>query len=167
MTNSLLTHQDNYDQTSYMPDDRQAPIVYDEDYMRRVDWGIDHLNGESVRNQKKYKKIKRMGIIIGSTIPVAVMFSAFEQIDRIDWLRIPLLVYAAVGGTMLALMNNFLRTGNFYDKWRNYRNMSETLQREKYLYLTRMAPYDGKDAFPQLVEKVEDLLGDQEMSNQE
>lgn len=146
----------------YTPENRQAPIVFDEDYMNRVDQGIEYLNEESVRNQRKYKQIKKLGILIGSTIPIAVMLSAFEQIDSNHWIRTPLLVYAAIGGTLLALMNNFLRTGNFFDNWRNYRNMAETLQREKYLYLTRMPPYDRKDAFPQLVEKVEDLLVDHE-----
>ncbi len=162
-----MSNSNPTDDPLYTPDNRKAPVVFDEDYLLRVNEGIDHLNDESIRNQKKYKQIKKLGVIIGSTIPIAVMFSAFDQMDSNKWIRIPLLVYAAIGGTLLALMNNFLKTGNFFDNWRNYRNKAETLQREKYLYLTRMAPYHGKDAFPQLVEKVEELLEGHDENNHE
>jgi len=90
---------------------------------------MDMLSGI---NQKKYKRLKRIGIIIGATIPFAVTLTAVDEVSGAGglfsegWLKIPLLLYAALGGTVLAVMNNLLKTGSYYDKWKFYRRNSST-----------------------------------------
>ena len=151
----------------YMPPDRKEPVIHDKEYIDgRLQESIEHMDLLSGVNQTKYKRIKRVGIIIGATIPFAVMLTAVEEVSGAGglfhegWLKIPLLLYAALGGTLLAVMNNLLKSGSYYDKWKFYRKNSEILLREKYFYLTKMPPYDKEDAFPLIVEKVEEILAD-------
>lgn len=158
---NLDTPSENPEQ--YKPVDRQAEVLRDEEYIQnRIDVSVDRLNVLSSQNQSKYKKLKRAAIIIGATIPLCVTLTTIDYINNVPWFKIPLLVYSALGGTVLALMNNLLKTGNFYDNWKSFRSISETLLREKYLYLTKMPPYNKNDAFPLVVEKVEGLLADEE-----
>lgn len=146
-----------------MPDDRRAPILQDQEYIQsRLDVSVEKMSSLSKKNQIKYKRLKRAAIVIGATIPLCVTLTTITEVDSVPWLKIPLLVYSALGGTVLALMNNLLKTGNYFDNWKNYRSISETLLREKYLYLTSMPPYHGQDAFPLIVEKVEGILGEEE-----
>ena len=164
MGQTKSTSSEHSDESNeFIPTDRKAPILQDEEYIsNRIDPSVDQMSSLSVKNQNKYKFLKRAAIIIGATIPLCVTLTAFEAVDQERWIKVPLLIYSALGGTVLALMNNLLKTGNYYDQWKRYRSITETLLREKYLYLTKMPPYDGGDAFPIIVEKVEELLDDEE-----
>ena len=153
---------------SYQPKDREAPLMQDEQYVRdRIDKSVDRVNTLSKINQKRYKQLKRVALIIGATIPVCITVTGLESIDEVRWLKTFLLLYSAIGGTVLALMKNILSSGNYYDKWKTYRGLSERLLSEKYLYLTKMPPYNQEDAFPRVVEKVESLLAEEEDQEQE
>ena len=147
----------------YVPQDRESPVIHDEDYIRdRLDLSVERMDALSNKNQRKYKLLKRVAIVIGATIPFCVTLTTINDVNEIDWMKYPLLLYSALGGTVLALMNSLLKVGNYHDNWKNYRRVSETLLREKYLYLTKMFPYNGKDAFPLMVENVEGLLDEEE-----
>ena len=147
----------------YVPQDRESPIIHDEEYIRdRLNLSVERMDALSNKNQKKYKQLKRTAIIIGATIPLCIILTAIDVVDQERWLKYPLLLYSALGGATLALMNSLLKVGNYYDNWKNYRRVSETLLREKYLYLTKMFPYNDRDAFPLMVENVESLLDEEE-----
>lgn len=46
----------------------------------------------------------------------------------------------------------------FQENWIQYRTTAETLKHEKYLYLTKSAPYNEENAFIQLVQRIESLI---------
>lgn len=149
----------------YLPNDRTADIFHDERYVRdRLDEQVCEMDRLSEKNQNRYKRLKRTAIIIGATIPLFVSLTALDIVnqDEYRWIKVSLLLYAAFGGTFLALMKNLLSSGNFYDNWKYYRSLAEALLREKYLYLTKMPPYHMHDAYPLMVEKVEEILEEEE-----
>ena len=52
----------------------------------------------------------------------------------------------------------------FQEQWLKYRTTAESLKKEKYLFGTRVEPYDGADALSVLVQRVETLIS-QENTN--
>jgi hypothetical protein len=46
----------------------------------------------------------------------------------------------------------------YHENWIQYRATSEALKHEKFLFLGRSSPYDGNDALPVLVQRVEQLI---------
>lgn len=147
------------DEESYMPSDRRTPLMYDADYItERLEGSITRFSQISSENQKKYKQYKRTEIVIAGTIPFAIMLSAVEFVEAVAVLRIALLLYSAVGGALLAFMSNVMKISEYYDRWKNFRAKSEVLKREHFLYITQMPPYHDVDAFPQLVDRVEEIL---------
>jgi len=46
----------------------------------------------------------------------------------------------------------------YHENWIQYRATSEALKHEKFLFRGGSAPYDGNDAFPVLVQRVEQLI---------
>ncbi len=147
----------------YKPDSRSSQLMYDEKYIEeRLRTSEKWLSDISSLNQKKYKRLKKSEIIIAATIPFAVTLSSMQVISESAFAESVFTIYAGIGGAILALMNNILKMGGFFDKWKEYRSRAELLKREEYLYLTRMPPYDVRDAFPALVERVEQILNDPE-----
>lgn len=134
-------------------------LLDDELYIRdRMQTSVAMLSKLSDLNQKKYKRLKRLEIVMASTIPFAIAISSMEPINRLAGIEMLLTVYAGVGGAIIALMNNTLELGGYMNKWKNYRSRAELLKREEYLYITRLSPYCSEDAFPKLVERVEKIL---------
>jgi hypothetical protein len=46
----------------------------------------------------------------------------------------------------------------FQERWIDYRTTAEALKKEKFLFVTKTEPYDGDDAFPILVQRMENLV---------
>lgn len=148
---------------SYRPPNRHSPLMYDEDYINnRLKDSINKFGTLSGENQKMYKRYKRAEILIATTIPFSIMLSTVGIVESVAPLRILLLIYSAVGGALLAFMGNVLNLSAYYDRWKNFRARAEVLKREQYLYSTKMPPYHLQDAFPLLVERVEEILDEVE-----
>ena len=61
-------------------------------------------------------------------------------------------------GVAVALITGLVTLYRFQENWIEYRTTAETLKHEKYLYLTRSAPYDGDNAFHRLVVTIESTI---------
>lgn len=145
----------------YRPVGRSSDLMHDERYIQeRLHTSEAHLNDLSAENQRKYKRLKKSEIIIAATIPFAVTLSSIHPINESVILETMLTIYSGIGGALLALMSNVLKMGGFFDKWMEYRSRAELLKREEYLYLTHMPPYHKRDAFPILVDRVEEILNE-------
>ena len=59
---------------------------------------------------------------------------------------------------VVAVIAGLLSLYRFQENWTEYRASAEALRQERFLYLTRTAPYAGDNAFTLLVGRVEDLL---------
>ncbi len=147
----------------YRPANRSSELMADQRYLEeRVRTKEVELSSLSSLNQKKYKRLKKAEIIIAATIPLAVTLSSIEEVSSNAVIESFFTIYAGIGGAILALMNNILKMGGFFDKWKEYRSRAELLKREEFLYLTQMPPYDVSDAFPAFVDRVEQILKDPE-----
>lgn len=147
----------------YIPKGRGTELMRDERYIKdRLQASEKMLNDLSSANQAKYKRLKKSEIVIAATIPFAITLSSIHPINESVLFETILTVYSGIGGAVLALMSNVLKMGGFFDKWMEYRSRAELLKREEYLYMTNMPPYDMTDAFPTLVERVEQILTEPE-----
>lgn len=61
-------------------------------------------------------------------------------------------------GLLIAIISGITALYKFDEKWIKYRSTAEALKHEKYLYETRVEPYDGAQPFPVLVHRVENLI---------
>ncbi len=61
-------------------------------------------------------------------------------------------------GLLIAVITGVSALYKFDEKWIKYRTTAESLKHEKFLYDTRVEPYDGEDPFPLLVKRVERLI---------
>lgn len=68
-------------------------------------------------------------------------------------------VIVAILGAVTAIVAAFSKLSKLQENWLNYREVSETLKHEKYLFLAKAGPYrDTDDSFPILVERVENII---------
>jgi hypothetical protein len=61
-------------------------------------------------------------------------------------------------GIMVLVSAGIISLFQFNELWTEYRTNAESLKHEKYLYLSSAKPYDTKDKFKVLVERVERLI---------
>lgn len=141
---------------NYKPLERKMALMTDEEYItNRLDNQVDWYDRKSSLNQKRYKMLKKVEIIIAATIPVVTTMGALIPNETLET---GMLVFAAVAGIILVVINKNLELEDYLRFWKEYRAACEALQYERALYLTRTEPYDEEDAFPRLVEKVESIL---------
>lgn len=156
------------------PIKRHHALMHDEIYIReRLMTQRDWYDQKATYNQKMYKRLKRWEFILAASIPVVISVStmtlfketvfvhgATKEIDLFtlsDFFQ----VLAAVSGILLVVINKLLELEEYYKNWKDYRATNERLEQERLLYLTRTEPYDEENAFPMLVENVEEMLSKQ------
>jgi hypothetical protein len=159
------------------PEKRKAAVISDEEYIKnRVLNQRDWYDSKASINQKRYKQFKKWEIILAASIPVVISFSAMGVVENTDIITkisevngvkksISLLslasifqIIAATAGILLVIFSKVLELESYYKSWIEYRDMAEKIERERMLYVTRTEPYDEKNAYPLLVEKIEGLL---------
>ena len=124
----------------------------------RLDDQINWYNKKSMKNQKAFKGFQLCLIILAAAIPLLSGFMAQEKAPAI----LPYIIAAL--GFFVTIISAILGLYKFQEIWTSYRTTCETLQREKFLYLTKTDPYSDDNAFNELVERVEMLLSTERMS---
>jgi hypothetical protein len=67
-------------------------------------------------------------------------------------------------GVAVAIAAGISALLKFQEQWIKYRTTAESLKKEKYLFLTKVEPYNTDDPLPMLVQRVETLVS-QENTN--
>lgn len=117
----------------------------------RLDDQQQWFSQKSSKYQKLYKRFKKIEIVLISLIPLVTILPFQNDICN-KILTIALSVIAAIIKYFNIIDTNF-------DLWVKYRNISEALKAEKYLYITGASIYDNSDsAFKLLVERVESII---------
>jgi len=116
---------------------------------KRLDDQIKWYGEKSSANQAAYKRLRLIEIIAAAAIPLLAGYSAQREY-----------VGMAMGviGLLVAVLAGIASLYRFQENWSEYRAAAEALRQEKFLYLARVAPYDGDKAFELLVQRVEALL---------
>ncbi len=127
----------------------------DEDtYLKeRLENQIAWLSGKSAWNQKWFKRLQITSIIASASIPL--LAGLIEDGDSLWKIGVGVL------GVVVAAITAVVGLCKFQENWLRYRATCESLKREKFLYLTRSAPYDQDDPFKRLVERVEGILAEE------
>jgi hypothetical protein len=94
--------------------------------------------------------LRLVEIALASLIPLIVVLPIVEPLSK---------ALVAAAGATIAVISGAISLWKFQETWVEYRAMAENLKREKFLFVTRAAPYTGDDRFPLFVGRVETLLG--------
>lgn len=105
---------------------------------------------KSALNQKWYKGLKLVQIVLAASIPIIAL---------IDVSYTKFIV--AVFGALIAILEAIQQLYQFHTLWTEYRSTAEHLKHEKYLFLSLSGPYRGlneEEALPLLAERIEEHI---------
>jgi len=123
---------------------------------QRLDDQLAWYDGKSAWNQKCYKGLRMVEVVLAAGIPfVSSLIGRFPDSPN----AFPIIV--SVIAFLIAAISALLALYRFQDNWMQYRNVAEQLKREKLLFLTKSQPYAGEDPFHVLVENIEKILGEE------
>lgn len=121
-----------------------------DDYIaQRVDGQIAWYRDKGGRAQRKFKTLRIIEMVSAAVIPLAAGFMPVIPCGNL---------MAAVLGVVVAVCAAMIGLGNYQEIWIEYRTASEALKHQKYLFLTRSAPYETDEAFALFVQCVEGLI---------
>jgi hypothetical protein len=123
---------------------------------QRLDDQEKWYNQKSVWNQKWYKRLRVVEIVLAAGIPF------FTSLINKDFPQMTYVVSAIA--FVIAAVSGLIALQKFQENWVDYRSAAEALKREKFLFMTKTAPYDGPDPFHALVQRVEDLLSKENLA---
>ncbi len=122
----------------------------EEEYLKdRLDNQLAWYSRKSQHNQKWFKFFRLIEIVSAALIPL--LSGMGERIPYSQWRIGSLGVCIAIAAAITALFK-------YQENWIEYRTTAKQLKHEKYIYLTCVKPYDTKDKFRLLVERVESLI---------
>lgn len=124
-------------------------ITVSEYIEQRLDHQQAWYSDRARSNRTAYMWLRTIEVLVAAAIPfVTTLLTANPSLT---WL-VALLAFVIAAASGLVALHKY------QDSWVEYRGTAEALKREKLLFLTRTAPYDGADPFHTLVERVESLL---------
>ena len=125
-----------------------AETYFEERLQTQIDWH----EAKSGWNQKMFKRLQVVVIVAGALLPFLAGFQ--DQVPRLSW---------AIGalGILVAVVTGVLSLYRFQELWVDYRLTAESLQQEKYRFLTGVPPSDPEPAVAVLVDRVESVLAEQ------
>jgi hypothetical protein len=134
-------------------------MTEEEYFQERLEDQISWFGKKSSYNQKMYKRLVLVEILLSVSIP---FMTAYVSNDT------PELKFVIGGmGIMIALIAGIMSVYKFQELWVNYRTTSETLLQEKYLYLTRSGMYqENRTSRPynDFVLRIENILSDENLN---
>ena len=114
--------------------------------MQRLEDQIAWYDQRSARNQRSFKVLKVLVIVVAAVIPLVA------GLGLPPWVP-------GVLGVIIAVAEGIQQLYQYHANWIAYRSTAEALKHEKYLYLAKAGPYAAKqDPLPLLAERVESLV---------
>ena len=113
---------------------------------------IDWYDRKSDYNQRWFKGLKLLQIVIAAAIPVAAAASAPA------WLM-------GAGGAVIVILEGVQQLEQYQQNWTAYRSTCESLKHERFLFLSRAGPYlAAPDADALLAERVDGLCSQENLA---
>lgn len=120
--------------------------------MERLEDQIKWYDKKSGYNQKMFKGMKTITIVVSLLIPLFAAFAAYK--GNIDGKLVALV--AGIMGALIALLEAVQQLNQYHHNWITYRSTAEALKHEKYLYLSNAGPYAAAaNATALLAERIE------------
>jgi hypothetical protein len=118
--------------------------------MVRLDDQIEWYDRRSGTNQRMYRTVKLVQIILAAAIPVFAVVAGDVK-----------MLLAALGA-LVVILEGVQQLYQFQQNWTSYRSTCEALRHEKYLYLGNAGPYaTADDPHVMLAERVESLTSEE------
>lgn len=115
----------------------------------RVDDQINWYDLRSKAAQLAFRRLRQAEIVCAALVPFMAGFAS-------SYASVAFLV--GLLGAVVVVLAAFQSLGQYQENWIDYRSVCESLKHEKYLFLTAADPYTAPEAFPLLVQRVENLL---------
>jgi hypothetical protein len=128
----------------------------DEYVTSRLEPEIQWYDGKSATN-KRWNTICRITEISCAALIPFLAGYAKEGRERIS-------IAIGILGVAVAVSAGISAVLKFQEQWIKYRTTAESLKKEKYLFQTKVEPYNVSDPLPVLVQRVETLVS-QENTN--
>ncbi len=116
---------------------------------QRLDNQKNWYSKNSQKNQHWHKRLQVLLIVCAACIPLLSVIINDQTTLKIT---------TSALGVVIAVITGVSALYKFEEKWIKYRTTAEALKHEKVLYETRVEPYDGAKPFPLLVQRVENLI---------
>lgn len=127
-----------------------AMAMTPDEYLKtRVDDQIRWYGENSGWNQRTYKRLRTLEIVLAASIPFLVGYAG-----DLPWVKLA----TGTAGVAVAVIAGLFSLYRFHENWISYRATGETLKREKVRYLCGSPPYDGPNAFHELVARCEGAI---------
>lgn len=122
-----------------------------EEYLKtRLYAEIEWYEMKSARNKKLYLGLLSIQLIMATAL---LLISIFGSPDN-NTMRFFFIVFPAI----ILLCIGLAAVHKYHEHWIKYRTSAESLKHVKYHFETNSPPFDGDDAFNQLVVRVEALI---------
>jgi hypothetical protein len=128
-----------------------------DEYLKvRLEPEIKWYDSKSVTNKWCYIGCQTVQIVCAAIIPFLAGYAKGGD-ERIS---------LAIGtlGVLVAVCAGISSLQKFQEQWIKYRTTAESLKKEKYLFQTKIEPYNTEDPLPIFVQRVETLIS-QENTN--
>ena len=122
----------------------------------RLQSEIDWYDRKSGHNKLLHTSTRGIEIVCAAIIPLLAGFVTDSEPA--------IAIVIGVLGVFVATAAGFSSLLKFQENWIKYRTTAESLNKEKYLFQTRVEPYDIDEPLPMLVQRVETLVS-QENTN--
>ncbi len=119
-------------------------------FNERLENEIAWYEKKSKKNKQNYYFFRVLEFFSAALIPFLINFITGET----ELLKI----VVEILGIIVIVSAGVISLFRFNELWTEYRTNAESLKHEKYLYLTSAKPYDTKEKFKVLVERVERLI---------
>ena len=122
----------------------------EDDYLQdRLEDQIDWYSKKSQTNQKWFKNLRLLEIVLATLIPFLAGIG--------DALPCHQIIIGGIG-VVIAISAGLAAINKYQENWIQYRTTAESLKHEKYLYKTKCKPYDSDGSLQILVQNVENLI---------
>lgn len=128
-------------------------MTEEEYFQERLEDQISWFGKKSSYNQSMYKRLILLQILISVSIPFMTSYVTSDTPQ--------LKIIVGAMGVVIALIAGVMSLYKFQELWVTYRATSETLQQEKFLFLTKSGLYhESKTSKPynDFVSRVENIL---------
>lgn len=119
---------------------------------QRLDDQIDWYSEKSSYCQSRYKAFRVIEVVAAALIPL--LSGLGEKVPYALWI-------IGVLGVVVAVTTSIGGLFKYHENWIQYRATSEALKHEKFLFMTKVSPYNVEDAFAILVQRVEGLISNE------
>lgn len=122
----------------------------DEYISTRLDDQIAWYEKESNWNQKCYKIMRSVEIVVAAFIPIFTFYITSSNPN--------MKIFVGALAVIVVIVSSLLALFKFQEHWLQYRTTAESLKHHKFLYLTKTSPYDKDNAFTLFVSSTEGLI---------